>query len=325
MESLEDRSRAVEPKRGREAVKPGQIPRRGWGDILLRVKDSITVNAVGIVASGVAFYAILAIFPALAALVSIYGLVADPAQIQQQFSEMSGAVPPGARELLVSQLKMLASGDEAALTAGLIGSIVLSLWSASKAMSALITALNIVYHEEEKRGLIKPYLISLILTFGAILFSIATLFLIVLVPAALGYLGVPIALEILIRVVRWVLLVIAIVLGLSFVYRYAPSRSAAQWQWISPGAVVGAVLWLAGSALFSIYVENFGNYDKTYGTFGTIIILMLWFNLSAYATLIGAEINAEMEHQTGQDTTTGEPRVQGERGAYVADHLGKRR
>jgi membrane protein len=316
--------RAEGRERGRQAIKPWQIPRRGWKDILLRTKDSITEHSIGIVSAGVAFYAMLAIFPALAALVSIYGLIADPAQIQQQVSELSGVMPSGVMTILQSQLTSLASGGTGALTAGLIFSILLTLWSASKAMGALITALNIVYYEHEKRGFVKPYVVSLILTLGAIVFAIVTLFLIVAVPAALSNLALPDLLQILIRIARWILLAAAIIFGLSVVYRYAPSRSAPQWQWVSVGAIVGAALWLTGSALFAIYVENFGNYNKTYGTFASVIILMLWFNLSAFAALIGAEINAEMEHQTAEDTTTGAPRAQGERGAYVADNLGKR-
>jgi membrane protein len=291
---------------------------------LLRVKDDIAKDAIGIVAAGVAFFTMLAIFPALAALVSIYGLVADPAQVQQQMSEISGVMPPGAKELLMTQLKSLASTGGGALTVGLIVSILLALWSASKAMGALITALNIVYHEQETRGFIKPILVRLALTLGATVFAIVTLFLIVVVPAALGNLGLPDFLQILIRVVRWVLLAAAIVLGLGAVYHFAPSRSAPQWRWVTPGAIVGAVLWLIGSALFSFYVDSFGSYNKTYGSFAAIIILMLWFNLSAFAALIGAEINSEMEHQTEHDTTIGDSRPQGDRGAYVADNVGRR-
>lgn len=315
--------RTTEEELGRTAVKPGQIPKRGWKEILLRTKDDITNDAIGMVAAGVAFYTMLAIFPALAALVSIYGLVADPAQIQQQMSEVSSVMPPGAKDLLMSQLKSLASGSGGALTVGLIVSILLALWSASKAMGALIKALNIVYNEQETRGFIKPYLVSLALTLGAMLFAIVTLFLIVVVPATLGSLGLPDFLQILISIVRWVLLAVAIVLGLGAIYHYAPSRLSPQWRWISVGAIVGAVLWLAGSALFSLYVSNFGSYNKTYGSFAAIIILMLWFNLSAFAALIGAEINAAMEYQTRHDTTTGESRPPGERGAYVADNIGE--
>lgn len=297
----------------RQPAGPTQISRRGWRDILLRVKDDISNDAIGIVAAGVAFYTMLAIFPALAALVSLYGLLADPAQLQQSMSEVSGVMPPGAKELLMAQLKSLAASSGGALTISLIVSILLALWSASKAMGALITALNIVYHEQETRGFIKPYVVSLALTLGAMVFAVVTLFLIVVVPAALGNIGLPAVLQVLIRAVRWVLLAAAIVLALGAVYHFAPSRHAPQWRWLTPGAVVGAVLWLFGSALFSLYVESFGSYNKIYGSFAAIIILMLWFNLSAFATLIGAEINSEMEHQAERDSMVDKPRPHGGR------------
>lgn len=313
---------AVGSERGRLATAPWRISRRGWWDILLRVKNQSSDDALGIAAAAVAFYALLSVFPALVALVSIYGLITDPAQVQQQLAAVSGVVPPGARELLMSQLQSLTAGGGTTVTAGLIASTLFTLWTASKAMGALITCLNIVYEEKETRGLIKPYLISLVLTFGAILFVIAALFLIVAIPPVLAGLGLPFLVEIAARVVQWLLLALAVMAALGVVYRYAPSRRRPQWQWVSVGAIAGAVLWLVGSALFSIYIENFGNYNKVYGSFAAIIILMLWFNLSAYATLLGAEINAEMEHQTSKDTTVGRPRIRGNRGAYVADHLG---
>lgn len=314
---------ASNDNRGRSAESPSGIPRRGWWDILVRVKDAVSDDALGMVAAAIAFYAFLSLFPALAALVSIYGLIADPAQIQEQITSVTGAMPASARDILTSQLQSLAAGGSA-LTVGLLVSIVLALWSASTAMGALISSLNIVYNEEEKRGFIKPYVLRLALTFGGILFAIVALFLIVAVPASLAALELSAFPELIIRVVRWLLLAAAVVAALSLLYRYAPSRRPPQWQWVSWGAVIGAVLWLLGSALFSLYVENFGSYNQTYGSFAAVVILMLWFNLSAFAALLGAEINAEMEHQTEEDTTVGPRRRMGRRGAYVADHLGSK-
>ena len=311
-----------EEARGRAASRPQQIPKQGWRDILLRVKAEMTNDNISIVAAGVAFYAILAIFPAMAAAVSIYALVLDPAQIQQQVGAVAGVIPPGARNLLMSQLGTMASGAGGALSVGLVVSLLITLWSASKAMTSLITSLNIVYDEEETRGMIKPYLLSLGLTLAAIVFAIVTLALIVAVPAVVGNLGLPGWLQVIIGFAKWILLALAIVTALAVLYRYAPSRDRPRWEWASWGAVIGSVLWLVASALFSLYVGNFGSYNKMYGSFAGIIILLLWFNLSAYAVLIGAEINAEMERQTKTDTTTGKPEKKGRRGAYAADTVG---
>ena len=324
----DQQTRRAEPSpqesRGRGADSPKQIPKPGWRDIMMRVKAEMTNDNISIVAAGVAFYAILAIFPAMAAAVTIYALVLDPAQIQQQVSAVSGMIPPGARNLLMSQLNSLASNAGGALSVGLIVSLLITLWSASKAMTSLITSLNIVYDEEETRGMIKPYLLSIGLTIAAIIFAFVTLALIVAVPAVVGNLGLPGWIQALISLAKWVLLAGAIMLALAVLYRYGPSREQPRWEWASAGAIIAAILWLVGSALFSIYVGNFGSYNKTYGSFAGIIILLLWFNLSAYAVLIGAEINAEMERQTKADTTTGKPTKKGRRGAYSADTVGEK-
>lgn len=310
-------------ERGRAANRPGQIPTSGWRDIVVRVKDELTDDNISIVAAGVAFYALLAIFPALAAMVSIYGLVANPGDVQQQFTAFGGILPPEARALLSEQLGKIAGQAGATLSIGVIVGLLLTLWSATKGTNSLITALNIVYDEQEKRSFLKLNALALSLTLGAIILAVLALGLIVALPALLGKLGLPEGMQTLVSLLRWPLLALAVMSGLAVIYRYGPSRKEPRWQWVSWGAVVATLLWLAGSALFSFYVSNFGNYNETYGSVGAIIILLMWFYLTAYIVLLGAEFNAEMEHQTQQDTTEGEPQPMGERGAYVADTLGK--
>jgi membrane protein len=206
---------------------------------------------------------------------------------------------------------------------GVAVGLLLALWSAAKGMGALLTSLDIVYDESETRGFVKFNATALLMTLGAILFVLISLSLIAALPALLGHLGLPESIQSLLAWLRWPLLAVAVVLGLAVLYRYGPDRQNPKWSWVSWGAVIATVLWLAASALFSFYASNFGNYNETYGSMGAVIILMMWFFISAYVVLLGAEINAEMEHQTEQDTTTGAPRKRGEREAHVADTVGR--
>lgn len=306
--------------RGRSADKPGQIPKRGWRDILSRTKDEIKEDNLSIVAAGVAFYILLGIIPALAALISIYGLVADPATIQEQVSSMRGMLPPDVISIFDQQMTRIASESGKAGWGAAIG-ILLALWSGSKAVKALMTALNITYEEEETRGFFRLNLTALGLTFAGVIAVIIAVGLIVAIPIALQTVGFGQVAEMLVSILRWPLLAIFAIVALSALYRYAPDREQAQWQWVSWGAVGAAALWLAVSAGFSFYVSNFGSYNKTYGSLGAVIVLLLWFMISAYVMLLGAELNAEMEHQTARDTTDESPKPMGRRGAYVADNV----
>jgi membrane protein len=308
--------------RGREAQKPQQIPRAGWRDILLRVKEEQSKDNLSMIAAGVAFYLLFAIFPGIAAAVSIYGLVADPATIEKQVSALNQMMPQQAYDILMGQLKSLSQASGGALSLGLIGGIILALWSASKGMKALITAMNIAYGEEEGRGLIKFNLISLLLTLGTIVFGLIALSLIAIMPALFGNIGLNETVRNIVSLARWPILVIFIVVWLSLLYRYAPNRDYPRWQWVSWGSAFATLLWLVASILFSIYVSNFGSYNETYGSMGAIVILLMWLLITTYAVLLGAELNAEMEHQTRRDTTVGREKPMGERGAHSADTLG---
>jgi membrane protein len=307
--------------RGRDADRPSRIPASGWRDILLRVKDEQSKDNISIVAAGVAFYFLLALFPALAAMVSIWGLVADPAQLAARVEAMSGVLPPQAQGIIADQLRQLGGAGGRLGFWAVIG-ILVALWSASQGTKALMTAFNIAYEEEEKRGYLRYYGTALLLTLGMIVFVPVVLAVVAAVPAVIGTLGLGAAVEWVLRLARWPLLAVLVMAALAVLYRYAPSRKEPRWEWVSWGAVFATVVWLLGSIAFSVYVSNFGSYNETYGSFGAIVILLLWFNLTAYVVLLGAELNAEMEHQTARDTTVDAPQPMGSRGARMADTVG---
>ena len=311
--------------RGRAAESPSEIPARGWRDIALRVKDEISTDNLSAIAAGVAFYALFAIVPALGALVSIYGLFADPLDVEEQIAAIAGILPGEALEIIKDQLHRAAAGAETKLGFAAFFGIALALWSATKGVSALFTALNVAYDEEEERGFIKLNLVTLAFTAGGVLFVLLAIALVVGVPAVTEALGLWGPIAWVVSIARWPVLAILLVVAMALVYRYGPSRDEAKWRWISPGAVFATVVWVIGSIGFSWYVSNFGGYDKTYGSLGAVAILMMWFWLSAYIVLIGAELNAEMEHQTAKDTTKGTPQPLGTRRAYVADTVGESR
>ncbi|PVE25746.1 hypothetical protein DC522_02935 [Microvirga sp. KLBC 81] len=313
---------AAEKGRGREADRPTEIPAKGWKDILWRTYEEFGKDRVTSVAAGVTYYALLAIFPAIAALVSIYGLFADPATIQDHLNAMSGVLPGGALEIISDQVKRISSQGGGALGFGFIFGLVLSLWSANAGMKAVFDALNIVNDEEEKRSFIRLNLVSLSFTLGAILFILFALGGIVVLPIILDFIGLGSGTEWLLAIIRWPVLLIGVTLGLSLIYRFGPSRDKAEWRWVTPGGLIAAVLWIAVSMLFSWYVSNFGSYNETYGSLGAVIGFMTWIWLSSIVVLLGAEINAEMEHQTVKDTTEGAQQPMGTRGAKMADTVG---
>jgi membrane protein len=309
--------------RGREAREPGEIPARGWKDILWRVKSQIKEDRLSIIAAGVAFYGLLAVFPGLIALVAIYGLAFDPAQVEQQAAAIGKLLPPQAAGILLGQLHDLTTTSSTALGFGAIAGIVLALWSASAGMRTLMEALNVAYDEEESRGFVGYYGTALLLTLGAVLGLILAIALVVALPVALQFLGLGEALKWLVAIAVWPVLLVAMLVGLAVVYRFGPSRAQPRWRWVSWGAVTATALWIVGSVLFSVYVTRFGSYNETYGSVGAIVILLMWFLLSSYAVLIGAELNAEMERQTRKDTTAGGEKPMGGRGAYAADTVGE--
>ncbi|MCK6550179.1 YihY/virulence factor BrkB family protein [Myxococcota bacterium] len=328
--SDDDRPEGLDPstargdahERGRDAESPAEIPRRGWRDIALRTKEQLDADNIGIVAAGVAFYAFLSIFPALTALVSIYGLVADPADVERNVAGLAGVLPKEALSILGDQLHGLASTQTGALGVGAIAGILLAIWSASKGVKALMTALNIAYGERERRGFLRVNATALGLVVAGLVAALLSLGAIVAIPIVLDLSSAPGWLEDLVHVVRWPILAAAIVAVLTVVYRYGPSRDRPRWTWVSWGSGLSTISWLVASIAFSIYVANFGDYNESYGTFGAIVVLLMWLFISAYVVLLGAELNAELEHQTERDTTVGARRPLGRRGASMADTIG---
>ncbi|KRQ14691.1 YihY/virulence factor BrkB family protein [Bradyrhizobium manausense] len=308
--------------RGRDASAPSEIPARGWKDILLRVYDNIGKHRILALAAGMTYYSILAIFPALAALVAIYGLFSDPSSIAKHLDQISGFVPGGAIEVAREQLTRVSSHGNHALGVTFVIGLAVSLWSANAAMKSLFDTLNIVYGEEEKRGFIKLNLVSLSFTIAGIVFVLVAIGSVVAIPVVLNYLYLSNFADLLIRIARWPAMFVAIALALACIYRFGPSREAPRWRWITWGSVVATLLWLAASGLFSWYAASFGKFNETYGSLGAIIGFMTWLWISAIVILLGAELDAEMEHQTSRDTTTGSPKPLGARGATMADTVG---
>lgn len=306
---------------GRHASKPTGIPWKGWWQIIKRAKTQLAVDQIQIVAAGVAFYLFLALFPVLAASVAIYGLVTDPAEAEQQIASLRAYVPGEAYQVIGEMIRGIASESGKTLGWGVFFSILISLWSANKGTKALVSGLNIAYDEEEQRGFFRLTGLTLCITIGVFLVGALMIALVVGVPALSSSLGLSGAVETAIGLTRWPLLAVLLVLILAVLYRWAPNRDAAKWRWVSPGALVSTVLWLAGSALFSLYIENFNSVSKTYGPFTAVVTLMLWLFLTAYIILLGAEINSESEMQTERDSTHGPSEPMGQRGAYAADHV----
>jgi membrane protein len=308
----------AEPERGRQADTPSEIPAKGWKDIALRLYREFGNDRILLVAAGVTFYAILALFPAVAALVSIYGAVADPSTINTHLNELRGILPDGAIDIVGGQVKRLTAKGDTALGLTAVVSILISLWSANGGMKAIFDALNIAYEEEEKRSFVMLNLQSLAFTVGALLFVVLALTGIVVVPAALQLLGLD-QKAWYIALLRFPALLLLVIAGLAVLYRFGPSRRKPKWRWVTWGSAVAGTLWLLASGLFSWYVANFGSYNETYGSLGAAIGFMTWIWLSTTVVLLGAELNAEMEHQTARDTTVGGRKPLGARGARMAD------
>jgi membrane protein len=317
---LRDRHRpAGDHVPGASADRPRDIPREGWFQIVKRAWKEAKKDQIPLIAAGVAFYAFLAIFPAIIAAVLLYGLLADPSQVTSQVDKIASALPSSAQQLMKEQMTSLTSSNHQALGLGLLVALVGALWSASGGTGNLITALNITYDEEDERGLVRRKGLALLMTLGAIVFVVVAVALVAVLPAILSALGLPTALQAVVQVLRWVGLVVAMMVALAVLYRVAPDREAPKMRWVSIGAVTATVLWLVASAAFSLYIDNFGSYGKTYGSLAGVVVLMLWLWVTSYVVLLGAEINAEAEHQTARDSTRGEPEPMGRRGAVKAD------
>lgn len=308
---------------GVRAERPVAIPPKGWWQISKRIYSELGNDHVQLVSAGVAFYIFLSLFPALAAIVSIYGLVMDPATVESQVAEFSVILPADTAGILSETLTGLAASTDQSLGWGLAVALVISMWSANKGMTALFQGLNIVYNETDRRSFIKRKALTLLFTISGFLAGVIAIALIVGISAVVGFLGLPVWLEWTFLLVRWPILALLFIVGLGLIYKFAPHRSSPETRWVSVGSIAATVLWLTLSILFALYVDNFSSFDETYGSLAAVVITLLWLFLTSAVILIGAEINAEMEHQTSTDTTVGPDKPLGERDAYYADHIPK--
>lgn len=317
--------RAREPGRGRHAFHPLQIPWRGWRDILWRTYTEMQSDRLLSIAGGVAFFILLSIFPAITALVSAYGRFFNAATIAGNVSLLQDVVPPNVLSIVQEQANRIASNSGGALNVGIVVGILVSLWSTMSGVKAMIDALNVIYEQKEGRSFIRLNVVALVFTLSGFAVMLLALAAVVVAPLVLSPFGLGSFAETLTHIVRWPVLLIVLLAGLSVLYRYGPDRRAARWQWVSVGSLFAAIAWIAASFLFSWYLARFANYNATYGSLGAVIGLMMWLWISTVVVLLGAELNAEIEHQTARDSTVGrEEKPLGTRGAVMADTVGVR-
>lgn len=312
---------AVHP-RGRDAVRPSDIPLAGWKDVLLRTWREAGEDNIGLISAGVAFYGFLSIVPLLGAVVLVYGLAADPRTVIENMQSLMTIMPADVARMIGDQLMTAVTGSEGKQGVGLLVALGLALYGAMKGAGAIVTALNVVYEEREERGFLRQNLVSLAITAGAVVLAImamtavtAVAFLDSMMP------GAPTFVLTAMRLATYALLAGLAMAAASTLYRYGPSRDHAQWRWLTPGSVLATVIWLATTTGFGIYVRNFGSYDATYGSLGALVVLLTWLSLSAYVFLLGAELNSELEHHVTHDTTRGPAKPMGQRGATVSDTM----
>ena len=314
------RKRREELGRGRRATSPTEIPRRGWKDILLRTRTEFVQDNIPMIAAGVTFYTLLALFPGIAAFVALYGLFADVTAAERHLQMLSFVLTPEMLKLIGDQMLRVAAANKGGQSLAFAVSLLLSIWSANGAVKAMMTGLTIAYDEQETRGFVKKTLVSLAFTLGFLVFVIVGIGLLAAKPAIGAFMGDQAAT--LFGWISWPVLLVGLTVGLALLYRFGPSRDPVRWRWISWGSMAVVIFWVIVSALFSLYVDNFGHFDKTYGSLGAVIGFMMWMYLSALVVLAGGELNSEIEHQTEVDTTVGPAKPRGFRGARMADTVG---
>lgn len=319
----QDLARAREPGRGRNANAPADIPSKGWKDIGARVVLSIPQNRLLTLSGGVAFFAILSIFPGIAALVSLYGLFADIGTIVDHLRLLNGVLPANILDLIRAQILGVAIKSNGTLSLAVAFALIVSLWSANSGVSAFFDALNVVYGEKEKRSILAVYATTLATTFGTILFIILALSGFLLFPLIAALVGLNTTTDTTLQYLRWPILLVIVMAVLSITYRIGPSRTDAKWRWITPGSAAAAIAWVGVSMAFSWYVAEFNSYNRLYGSLGAIVAFMTWCWISIFVSLLGAAVDAETEHQTARDSTEGPAKPLGDRGATMADHVGK--
>lgn len=320
-------ARAADPEpnhdpHGRDATRPTELPFAAWREILGRVWVKTGTDNIGLLAAGVAFYAFLAFVPLLGALVMTYGLIADPSTIADHMRAVIGLVPKDAAKLILDQILSLVTTASTKKGIGLLVALLVSLYGATRASGAIMSALNVVYEQPERRGIVRTTLISFVMILGSVLVALVG----ILAASALALVGKVVdslgpGAAIGIGAVTWIVAAALASLGIAATYRYAPDRHDAKWRWLSFGSMFATLLWLLATVGFGFYARTLGNYNATYGSLSAVVVLLMWLWVSAYAILLGAEVNAEAERQTARDTTTGAEKPLGQRGATVADEV----
>lgn len=268
---------------------------RGWRTIVVRIYREIRQDRILAVAGGVTFYSLLAVFPAIASLVSFYGLFADSMTIGEHLGALTGLLPAGALELVIDQVKHVVSQKESELGFKAVLGILISIWSANAGMKAMFDALNVAYEEEETRSFFILNVQTLACTLLGIFTMLLAVAIVVVTPIVMEFIGLTAMVETLVAILRWPLIVMIVLLSLAVLYRYGPSRHVPRWRWVTWGSAFATLAWLGMSLLFSWYVSNFASYNKTYGSLGAAVGFMMWIWLSAVVVLIGGELNAEIE------------------------------
>ncbi len=304
---------------GSQAESPTEIPSQGWLQITKRSIKEVGEDNLTLIAGGIAYSWFLSLFPMMIAAVSIYGLVVDPTEVQAQVDSLASGLPQAAQDLIGTQLRSISSSSGGGMSLTLILSVALALWSASAGMAGLVQALNIAYDEKDERNFVIKRGLAILLTIGFLVFIAVAILLVGVFPVVLQSLGANAFITVLAQVVRLAVLVATFGLFLALLYKVAPHRDDPQLKWLSLGAIVSTVIWVVASVAFSFYVDNFGSYSETYGALAGVVVLLLWFWLTALVILLGAEINAETEAQTVKDSTTGPAKPLGERDAVKAD------
>lgn len=307
--------------KGIHAKKPRNIPWAGWKEILLRVKDKMDSKNIPIMAAGVAFYFFMSLFPAMLALVTLYTLVTDPLLVREHLEELSRFMPPEVHEFVSEKIMNIVDATESSKNWGLALSFIVGIGSANKGTISLFRAINEIYDEENKRNMIKQNAITLGYTIGLMIVGILSMFMIVAYPIINEFLDLNGTIESIIKFTRWIVLAVIFLFCIALIYQFAPQRSHPRFNWVSTGAILATVLWILGSIILTIYVQNFDKIEDLYGQISALIILMIWLNITSFVILLGAQLNAELEHQTDEDTTQGQAKPMGDRNAYFADHV----
>jgi membrane protein len=306
---------------GRGAANPQAIPWRGWKQALRRAGAQMISDRISLSAAGCAFYATLALFPAITMLIFLYGLLFDPQTVEPQLQVLQQLLPDSAYQLIDARIHQLVAKPQGSLTLGLVISVLFTLWSAATGTKSILSALNMAYNETERRSFLRFQFVSLTMTMAAMLGAVLAIAILVFLPAVFGFIGLSAQSKGLIRVASLALLMLFVLISLSMLYRFGPCRRQARWAWVTPGSLLATLLWVVASALLSFYISDVASYDTTYGPLGAVAGVMMWFYVTVVVVLAGAELNAELEMQTLRDSTEGGPRPMGKRGAFVADHV----